>query len=332
MSYQELINQILQLQDDGLEIFNAGKSVLGKNILATHVGDYSGVQILIQGGIHAREYITSLLLVEQARNLFFSNSIKSGGIYFVFLTNPDGAELVLDGINSVPCDITKQYLTLANNGSTDFSQYKANINLVDLNTNFDANWGGGSQNVRCPSTEDFIGFYAESEREVKSLIDFTLQTKPLLTISYHTKGNVIFYGFEGQSEANIARDLAIGESFSALTGYPLIFTENSTGGYKDWCIQKLTIPSYTFEVGDESLNHPIGIENLPEIYSRNKDIPLLALNKAIEYQKEIDFNPILGQNIVKGAKYEPNGRSFTSRLQSILERRSACWRSDCKKQ
>ena len=331
MTYQELINQILQLQDDGLEIFNAGKSVLGKNILATHVGDYSGVQILIQGGIHAREYITSLLLVEQARNLFLNNSIKSGGIYFIFLTNPDGAELVLDGLNNIPCDITKQYLTIANNNSTDFSLFKANINLVDLNTNFDANWGEGAQNVRCPSTEDFIGFYPESEREVKSLIDFTLRVKPLLTISYHTKGEVIYYGFTGQNEQSVARDLAIGESFSELTGYPLIFTENSTGGYKDWCIQKLTIPSYTFEVGNENLPHPIAIENLPEIYMKNKDIPLVALNKAIEYQKEIDFIPILEQNIVKGESYEPHGRSISSRLCSLLKRRSAYRSSNSKK-
>ena len=140
MTYNELINQILQLQDEGLEIFNAGKSVLGKNILATHVGDYSGPQVLIQGGIHAREYITSLLMVEQARNLYNNNLVKGGGIYFIFLTNPDGAELVLDGLNSVSCNITKQYLTLANNGSENFSQYKANINLVDLNTNFDAKY------------------------------------------------------------------------------------------------------------------------------------------------------------------------------------------------
>ena len=32
MTYQELINQILQLQEEGLEIFSVGKSVLGKNI------------------------------------------------------------------------------------------------------------------------------------------------------------------------------------------------------------------------------------------------------------------------------------------------------------
>ena len=314
MTYYELINKILSLQEEGLEIFNAGKSVLGKNILATHVGDYSGVQILIQGGIHAREYITSELLVEMARNLHNNNLVQGGGIYFVFLTNPDGAQIVLDGIDAVNCNITKNYLIMANNGSLDFSQYKANINLVDLNTNFNADWGGGAQNVFCPNTENFVGFYPESEREVQSLINFTLQTRPLLTISYHTKGNVIYYGFEGQSEQNIARDLNIGEALSEYTGYPLIFTENSTGGYKDWCINSLTIPSYTIEVGDESLPHPIGEEALPEIYARNKDVPLIALNKAKEFANSIDFNTSFVQNIDDEEFY---GRSNNASPQSI---------------
>ena len=287
MTYQELVQRIVDLQDEGLEIFNAGKSVLGKNILATHLGSYDGVQILIQGGIHAREYISSLLMIEQARYLNATEQVKQGGIYFIFLTNPDGAEIVLDGINSVPCDITKQYLSLANRGF-DFSQYKANINLVDLNTNFDADWGEGGQNIRCPNTENFIGFYPNSEREVKSLIDFTLQTKPSLTISYHSKGEVIFYGFQGQSEQDIARDKSIGEKLALATGYPLIFTENSAGGYKDWCIRALKIPSYTIEVGDVGLEHPITEENLPEIFEQNKDVPIIALNQAIEYQKQIN--------------------------------------------
>jgi len=332
MTYLELVNRILQLQEEGLEIFNAGKSVLGKNILATHVGDYSGTQILIQAGIHAREYITTLLLVEMARNLYNTEAVKGGGIYFVFLTNPDGAEIVLDGINSVPCEITRNYLTMANNSSTNFSQYKANINLVDLNTNFNANWGGGSQNVTCPNTENFIGFYPESEREVQSLINFTLRTKPLLTISYHSKGNVIFWGFENQTQENKDRDLKIGETLSELTGYPLIFTENSTGGYKDWCINTLTIPSYTIEVGDESLPHPIGEENLPEIYLRNKDVPLTALNLAKEYANSIDFvDPNVQNNTIEVSTNGKNEKSHFSRLQSLFERRSSGWRSNRKK-
>lgn len=326
MTYQELINQILQLQEEGLEIFNVGQSTLGKNILATHIGEYSGPQIIIQAGIHSREYITSLLLVEQARYLHNNQLVTEGGIYFVFLTNPDGAEIALDGIDVVDCEITRNYLISANNSSLDFSMFKANINLVDLNTNFDANWGQGSQNVFCPATENFVGFYPNSEREVQNLINLTLRNRPLLTISYHSKGNVIFYGFEGQSEEDIVRDRQIGEVLSGLTGYPLIFTENSTGGYKDWCINTLKIPAYTIEVGDDSLTHPLGIETLPEIYARNKDVPLTALNLAIEYSKEIDFNAPIVQNNTKEKSYERNEKSYVARIQSLLARRNSNWR------
>lgn len=294
MTYQQLVQRIVNLQNEGLELFNIGKSVLGKNILATHLGSYDGVQIIIQGGIHAREYVSTLLMVEQARYLNRVGGIQSGGIYFVFLTNPDGAEIVLDGVNNLPCDITRKYLTLANQGSSDFSQYKANGNLVDLNTNFDADWGRGLQNVRCPNPEDFIGFYPNSEREVQNLINFTNNIKPSLTISYHSKGEVIYYGFTGESEQDLARDRQIGLDLSTLTGYPLILTENSSGGYKDWCIRNYKIPSYTIEIGREELAHPIGEENLPEIFEQNKDVPLTALNLAIAYQNEITTQTING--------------------------------------
>ena len=327
MTYQELLTRIVQLQDEGLDLFNAGKSVLGQNILATHVGSYNGPQVLFQAGIHAREYITSALLVEMARNLHNNDLVKGGGIYFIFLTNPDGAKIAIDGIDFLNCQITKDYLTMANGGSLDFSQYKANVNLVDLNTNFDANWGKGSQNVFCPNVENFVGFYPESEREVLSLINFTLKTKPLITVSYHSKGNVIFYGFENQSNENLERDLNIGEAISASTGYPLVFTENSTGGYKDWCINTLKIPSYTIEVGDENLPHPIGFENLPEIYAKNKDVPLIVLEKAKEFQNIIDFNSPIVQNITEEKTNEIYGKGNCSRIESLLERRSARRRS-----
>lgn len=288
MTFQELLQRIVDLQNEGLELFNIGQSTLGKNIIATHVGDYDGTQIIIQGGIHSREYISTLLMVEQAKYIKQNNLIENGGIYFIFLTNPDGAEIVLDGIDNLPCEITKQYLILGNANNLDFSQFKANINLVDLNTNFDVDWGMGSQNTFCPNAQNFIGFYPNSEREVQNLINFTLRIQPALTISYHSKGEVIYYGFTGESEANIIRDRAIGEQLSTLTGYPLIFTENSSGGYKDWCIRNLQIPSYTIEVGNVNLEHPIGEENLPLIFEQNKDVPSLALNLAIMYKNEIN--------------------------------------------
>ena len=300
MRYQELVQRIVDLQNDGLELFSVGQSTLGKNILATHIGSYDGVQVIIQGGIHAREYITTLLMVEQARYLHLTGKVQNGGIYFVFLTNPDGVEIVLDGIESVPCDITKKYLTFANNSSNDFSQFKANINLVDLNTNFDVDWGMGGQNIRCPNIQNFIGFYPNSEREVNNLINFTNRIKPKLTISYHSKGEVIFYGFTQENQMDLERDRKMGEELSKLTGYALLQTENSSGGYKDWCIRYLKIPSYTIEVGNEKIPHPITEEYLPQILEQNKDVPIVALNLAIKNQNQIQSqkNKIFKNNFI----------------------------------
>ena len=98
---------------------------------------------------------------------------------------------------------------------------------------------------------------------------------------------MIYYGFSGESESDMTRDRLIGEQLSKVTGYPLLATENSAGGYKDWCIRNLKIPSYTIEIGREELPHPIGEENLPEIFEQNKDVPLTALNLAIQYQNQI---------------------------------------------
>ena len=277
MTYQDILDRIFALQDYGLEIFSIGKSTLGREIYGTHVGSFAGPQVIIQGGIHAREYISTLLTIELAQ-IYADTPQDNGGIYFIFCTNPDGVALVLDGLESVRCDITRQYLTLVNQDSTDFSLWKANINAVDLNTNFNALWGTGSQNVFCPASEDFVGFYPESEREVKVLTNFTLKNRAKLTISYHSKGEVIYYGFAGESEDDVIRDRQIGEKLSQTTGYPLIFTGNSSGGYKDWCIMELKIPSYTIEVGRNDVPHPIDEEYLPEIVAQNRDVPRIALD------------------------------------------------------
>lgn len=226
--------------------------------------------------MHSREYISSLLVIELAK-MYANIPGTSGGIYFIFCTNPDGLALVLDGVDSLSCAVTQNYLTTIN-GSTDFSQWKANANAVDLNTNFNADWGTGAQNVFCPASENFIGFYAESEREVRVLTNFTKKNRIKLSISYHSKGEVIYYGFNDESEADLERDRALGEQFATSTGYQLTLTQNSAGGYKDWCVRELKIPAYTFELGREELSHPIGEEYLSEIVEQNKQVPQIALD------------------------------------------------------
>lgn len=278
MTFDEIQMQIQSLSTlPNVDFFTVGYSLLGKPVYGAHIGSYDGNQLLIEGAIHAREYITALLVVDLVKYLY--NKPIPGGIYFIPLVNPDGVKLVLDGVGDFPCEKLRQFLVNVNDGSEDFSQWKADANAVDLNVNFNALWGGGSQNVFCPAPANFVGYYPNSEREVNNLIDFTLKNRPNATISYHTKGEVIYYGFEALSDENIARDLRLAETLRNVTGYEIIKTENSTGGYSDWVSLNLGVPAFTIEVGSPDSPHPIGDDQLPEIFEQNKDVPLTLLNE-----------------------------------------------------
>lgn len=277
MTIDEINERILLLGElSGVDIFRVGYSLLGRTIYGVHIGNYTGKQIIITGAIHAREYVTSLLLIDEVRYLYNQNF--DGGFYFVPLMNPDGVDLVLNGTANLPCEKLKEFLLLVNNGSDDFSAWKANANAVDMNVNFDAGFGGGIQNVFCPAPQNFVGYYPNSEREVRAIIDFSLRNMPAMTIDYHTRGEVIYYGFDSQNDVEKANNLKIASDIAEVTGYTVERSLGSVGGYQDWSIDKLKIPSVTIEVGNSSMSYPITEEYLPIIFEQNKDVPLVALN------------------------------------------------------
>lgn len=277
MTFDELNARILALRQlEGVDYFLAGLSTLGQEIHGFHLGSYDGKQILIEGGIHAREYPASLVVIGMTE--YLSTQDLEGGLYIIPLMNPDGARLVLDGVDWIPCEKQKEYILNINDGSTDFSQWKANIWAVDLNVNFDALWGEGAQNVFCPAPGNFIGYYPESEREVRELTGLAYRIRPDLTLSYHTKGEVIYYGFESLTPEQVERDRIIAEQISAINGYIPIKTENSVGGFSDWVSEYLEVPAFTIEIGPVTAPTPVPIEYIPDAIERNKNVPKELLN------------------------------------------------------
>lgn len=237
-----------------------GRSECGRNLYAFFAGCPCRPIGLVQGGIHAREHITAKLVLEQIKE-----GLCRGGAWFLPLTNPDGAELCERGVRTVEGKWRRRNL-LDVNGSDDFSLWKANANCVDLNVNFDAGWGRGKRNVRIPAPENYIGVAPFCERETAALRDFTLKVCPDFTVSYHTKGEVIFWRY---GERGFTGNRRLACALSCETGYPLADGKGSAGGYKDWCIEKLHIPSFTVEVGSDKEKHPLTEKSLPDILERN---------------------------------------------------------------
>lgn len=273
MTFEELSLTITNLSaNPNLDFFVVGQSTLGQPIYGVHLGSYEGKQILIEGGIHAREYPSTLVVVRMIEYMTTQN-FDTGGVYAIPLSNPDGARIVLDGVDWIKCEKLRNYILDINDGSDNFDMWKADAMAVDLNVNFDALWGEGSQNVFCVAPGNFVGYYPESEREVRTLIDFSYRVRPDLTLSYHTKGNVIYYGFELLSDEEQARDKQIAEYISTINGYTPVKTEQSVGGYSDWAGEYLKVPAFTIEIAPASVPTPVPLEYVEPAFEANKDVP-----------------------------------------------------------
>ena len=254
-----------------------GKSLFGRDIYAVKLGDGAPVGIA-QYALHGREYITAKLAAAQ-----FERGGVIGSVWLLPLANPDGCLLSQTGITSAPKERKEEMLVLNGERGEDFSLWKANGRGVDLNVNFPARWGTGAKNVRFAGAENYIGAKPFSEPETIALKKFTEKIRPQYTLSYHTKGEEIYWRFH-QSRDKAVRDRALATALSRSTGYPLAHAKNSAGGYKDWCIQRFKIPSFTIETGSDERLHPLGDDALQEIIEKNENA--LAVLSAVYAKTE----------------------------------------------
>lgn len=255
-----------------------GTSLQKRNLYAIKLGEGSPVGVAVYG-IHGREWLTARLA--KAHFLDAQKQGISGSIWLIPLANPDGALLSQKGLSAAKGCPYFRYLSAYSNGELRF--WKANARGVDLNVNFDAKWGEGVRNVRRRGAENYIGERPFSEPESLALKRFTEEIEPDYTVSFHTKGEEIYWYF-GQGAFAAARDYRIGQALSMATGYPLRLARGSVGGYKDWCISALKIPAYTVEVGSDCFAHPLRGAAFLNIYQHCGGA-LYTLSAAVQNEK-----------------------------------------------
>lgn len=271
LSYKEFYGQIADLKSIITDNFSLGASFLGQDITCFHIGKYNRPQIIIEGGIHAREYISSLVVIEECKLLKQLENSLEFGVFAVPLGNPDGVQLVLDGITpNIPPKLSNFLLKL--NGSDNFKLWKANILGTDLNVNFDALWGNGLYNKLRPASENFIGYRPNSEKETKTLIKLLAYKNIIGSLSFHSKGEVVYYGYDNLPNDLINRDKLIAEKLASFLRYTPQKTYKSVGGFSDFISEKLKVPSFTIEVGEDSLTHPIESKHIKEILTHTLGI------------------------------------------------------------
>ena len=254
------------LKRSGADVTSIGKSVCGNDILCAHCGSYDGKQIIITAAIHARECYTALVVLKQISEF----SAVRGGAYFIPLVNPDGAAFFESGA-------TFGHVFLRTNAHMHKS-WKANADGIDLNCNFDANFGtGAQQNRNAPAAHGYVGQYPLSAPESKALCDFTISVMPDATVSYHCMGGELYWQFF-QDKKRLERDDKFAAAVARRIGVKKVDGElDSAGGYKDFCVQKLHIPAFTIELIKRG-KHPFEPSDYEADIAANADLPSFILD------------------------------------------------------
>lgn len=274
MAYDEasLKADLAVLETQGAKTAVIGYTQLGREIPVVMKGSNEGAQVLIVATTHAREYITTPLVIEMMKNYN-----GSAGVWCVPMLNIDGALLCQYGLNSIEDTGVREFLLGVNGGSEDFTLWKANARAVDLNVNLNAKWGTGTQNVSYPAPGNYIGEYPVSESENIALRQLINELQPSVVLTYHTKGEVIYWGFECvKPYYEQARRIA------ETTGYLLEESTGSAGGLKDWYTVTTFKLGLTIEAVNVNIPYPIPLEILPEVYEQNKNVIRVATEIAAE--------------------------------------------------
>ena len=294
-SYSDMMADLRALKNrypDRVRIVTIGKTFWGEDIPAVRLGKPASRSILVDGSIHAREYMSTLLIMRQIEYYLarpdetyggkkISSILDSCNIWFIPMVNPDGVYLSQNGVGSITNSTRKKELLEINGGSSNFTKWKANGRGVDLNRNFSAGWYVDPKHKTADS-EGYGGTNPLSEKESKTLVNFLKNYPVRATLNYHTRGNYMYWSY-GQTGARRSRDLALAKKISSLTGYWLYKEAEAgskSGGFMDYFIQQYKLPSFTLELGPSSQDAPQTIDKFSDIWRRNKHVPLLLAQNA----------------------------------------------------
>jgi len=284
-SYEQQIRDAIKLAGmypELISVFEIGRSVEDRQIITIQLGKGQKSLIMV-GSHHAREYITSAFLMRMIDEYAYayhttgrygSYDIKklldSVTIHIVVMLNPDGVNLVQNGPDSVRDRAALDKIKML---KSTYDEWKSNINGVNLNANYPAEWTL-KRSTGEPDSETFKGYRAGSEPEVRALMDYSKKNNFKLAASFHSKGEVVYWA-DKRTQYDFGGQRKIADAIVKSTGYLLLPVSMSPGiyaaGYENWFRAEFQRPAFCIELT------PISGNNCPH---NDSDFDSLVWNKA----------------------------------------------------
>lgn len=260
-TYSEMKEDLKQLEQKyarHCRVDIVGSSVQKRNIYDVVVGNPDAPEsLLVVSTLHAREYIASMLCMEQIEYYLrhynqtidgkkVSDVLDHVNIHYIVMANPDGVMI---------SQTKNRYL-------------KNNANNVNLNANypyyFVVSATSGSKAASEPETQAILSVCKKLKKEKKLQAVF----------NYHAMGQIVFgryYGSNGYIKNMttkmywVARNTA---GYADQGRYGSGSSKSSGGGFREYALYSLKVPSITVEVG--SVSCPVPYSYMPTIFRQNK--------------------------------------------------------------
>lgn len=301
-TYEEMVEDIQLLQaryPDRLRVNAIGTSVDNRVLYELVMGSANASEhILIQAGIHGREYTNPLLVMEQLEyclkyydsgtygGISYRELFSNAAIHIIPMVNPDGiaiSQFGESGLRSSELVQTVrtcyQYDLLTKRTKSSYKKYlkewKANAHGIDLNRNFPAGFGSDAIAV-LPSYSEYAGPSPLSEPESSALASVTQKYNPSLIISYHSTGEIAYYDVAGSNYRQLHKDFS--KYMLSLVPYKKMpASDIMTGSYLDYIYSTGTpVCSVTFETGNVPC--PLPATQYPKIWLQHSIVlPMAAL-------------------------------------------------------
>lgn len=291
---QRCVQQLRDVYGDRLTVESVGTSLLGRSIAALHIGT-PDAPVLYCGGVHGREWITTLLLLyfcedalractcgERVCGIDMNRLFDKRGLVVIPALNPDGVEISINGadngglFNCLDDDLS------ARCRNREFCRcWKANARGVDINRNFNAGWDdmraiAMDSGICGPAAAGWTGEYPESEPETRAVVALCARTSFRHVIAFHAQGEEIYWNYR---DCTPPKAHLMARILSASCGYALRepCVSASSAGLKDWFMETYRAPAFTVEIGRGEC--PLPLSQFRFLYNRLRE--MLALGAAI---------------------------------------------------
>ncbi len=279
-SYGEMSRDIQQLNNKyhGIVSYEIiGKSTDGRNIYDVVIGNSQAKKtLLVVSTLHAREYMASLLCMNQIEYYLshyyqsiqgkrVSEVLDNISIHYIVMANPDGVAISQFGFDAIRDKALRKRLRRMGGSS---KRWKANARGVDLNRNFPFRFKVYGR----AGSEGFSGKRVASEIETRAIIKLVKalkkKTKLKGVINYHAMGSIIFGSCKSGCSIKkpttkmyrLARNIS---GYSSAAGYPSF----GHGSFREYVMYKKNVASITIEIGRRPCPGPIW--EYPSIWRSN---------------------------------------------------------------